>query len=147
MTSPQQTSVFYDNGNKWLQLFGIADPANKLVRTDVYSGGIYQLRGVEREQGFYFNSSGLTNKFITPNGDHRNDNATFVGSNLSNAEIIGKIYDMTGAFVTQFCDTTNYQIMCTWDGKANGHVVPGGVYIYQLQGEGKSFTGTVVVIR
>jgi gliding motility-associated-like protein len=147
ITSPQQTSVFYDNGNKWLQLFGTADTANKMVRTEVYSGGLYQLRGVERTQDFSFNSSGLINKFITPNGDGKNDSATFTAQNPRNSEVIGKIYDLTGSLVTQFCDTVSNPIVCSWDGKANGHVVPGGVYIYQLLGDGHSFTGTVVVIR
>jgi gliding motility-associated-like protein len=147
MASPDQTSVYYDAGTKWLKLYGSADTANKVVRTEVYAGGIYQLRALERTQDFTFSASGLTNKFITPNGDGKNDVATFFGDNPKGSEIIGKIFDLTGAFVTQFCDSQSTTVKCSWDGKANGHVVPGGVYIYQLQGDGHTFTGTLVVIR
>ena len=34
-----------------------------------------------------------------------------------------------------------------WDGKSGGSAVSGGVYIYQLKGEGTSFNGTLVVIK
>jgi flagellar hook assembly protein FlgD len=38
--------------------------------------------------------------------------------------------------------------MFKWDGKDfNGGRVPSGAYYYTIQGEGKSFTGTVVVAR
>jgi hypothetical protein len=34
-----------------------------------------------------------------------------------------------------------------WDGTAGGRAIPGGVYIYQLEGEGQSFTGTIVILK
>jgi len=36
----------------------------------------------------------------------------------------------------------------TWDGKDRfGAVVPGGVYLYQVEVEGRVFSGTVVVAK
>ncbi len=35
-----------------------------------------------------------------------------------------------------------------WDGRdKTGHIVPAGVYIYKIEGEGRTFTGTVVVAQ
>lgn len=35
-----------------------------------------------------------------------------------------------------------------WDGRdASGNLVPAGVYIYRIDGEGKSFTGTLVLAQ
>ena len=34
-----------------------------------------------------------------------------------------------------------------WDGTSNGQPVPGGVYIYQIEREGRSHSGTVIIIR
>ena len=35
----------------------------------------------------------------------------------------------------------------TWNGTAGGRSVPGGVYVYQLEGEGQNFTGTIVILK
>ncbi len=34
-----------------------------------------------------------------------------------------------------------------WDGRMNGKVVAGGVYVYEIKGDGKTFSGTIVVAR
>jgi hypothetical protein len=34
-----------------------------------------------------------------------------------------------------------------WDGKAAGAAVHSGIYVYQIKAEGRSFTGTLVVVR
>ena len=58
----------------------------------------------------------------------------------------GKIFDLRGALIA---DLTLGPVANSlmWDGKSNGRVVPRGVYIYQIQAEGRTFSGTVVVIR
>jgi gliding motility-associated-like protein len=86
------------------------------------------------------------NKFITPNGDGLNDAVVFNFDNPKLSSFQGKIYDIRGAFVADMLPgPVNDSLL--WDAKAGGHVVPRGVYMYQIQAEGKTFTGTVVVIR
>ena len=34
-----------------------------------------------------------------------------------------------------------------WDGTAGGRTVPGGIYIYQVESEGRVYGGTIVIIR
>ena len=62
-----------------------------------------------------------------------------------------KIYDLTGAEVADFTDTTgsgSNPTRLTWDGRdKNGSIVRSGVYIYQVQAGNSLVNGTVVVAR
>ncbi|MBI4422271.1 MAG: hypothetical protein HY554_01000, partial [Elusimicrobia bacterium] len=58
----------------------------------------------------------------------------------------GKIYDTRGAFVADMKAGAQPDTL-TWDGRMNGRVVTGGVYLYEIRSEGKTFNGTVVVAR
>jgi hypothetical protein len=78
--------------------------------------------------------------------------ATFIYQNPQSSAVTGKIFDIRGTYISDmqnFSDTgaTIYSGYLQWDAKANGLVVPGGIYIYQIQAEGKTWTGTLVVIR
>lgn len=65
--------------------------------------------------------------------------------------IQAKIYDLTGAEVADFTDTTgsgSNPARLTWDGRdKNGSIVRSGVYIYQVQAGNSLVNGTVVVAR
>ena len=111
-------------------------------------GLAFTLSGVLLAQGFSF--LGASNRFITPNGDGKNDNVAFNFSNPGYAEVKGKIYDITGRFVA---DTTppssnDLNIPLLWDGKSsNGVVVRTGVYVYVITCENSVYRGVVVVMR
>ena len=107
--------------------------------------GSFQLRALERTGGFSFNQAGLSNRFLTPNGDQRNDRVVFRFDNPRDSKVAGRIYDVRGALVAELQQADQFTM--AWDGKAGGQVVPGGVYIYQLEGDGTVFNGTVVLIR
>ncbi|MDD5657551.1 MAG: gliding motility-associated C-terminal domain-containing protein [Elusimicrobia bacterium] len=90
------------------------------------------------------------NRFITPNGDGKNDNVVFDFSNPSYSEVEGKIYDVRGRFVadTSPAISTGLDGRLTWDGKSSGgQIVATGLYIYVLKTEGQIFQGAVMVIR
>ncbi|MBI3548152.1 MAG: gliding motility-associated C-terminal domain-containing protein [Elusimicrobia bacterium] len=149
---PGQLSVFWYNGQKWLQLYGTLDARNQVVSVQVKNFGRYELRAVDRAVTFNVDPGGITNKFITPNGDGKNDNAVVTFANNSCSEVTGKIYDMKGAFVSSMSQgpiqaSPGCLLSLAWDGQAGGRAVPGGVYVYQIEGEGKTFNGTFVVIR
>ncbi len=146
--APDQTSVYWNTGARWVKLYGTMEPLTHSMVAQVDRAGEYQLRALERTQDFFFNKAGLSSRFMTPNGDGLNDYIFFKFDNPRDSDVTGKIFDRTGALVTSLSCTTSAP--CTtmvWDGKANGQLVPGGVYIYQLEAEGKVFNGTVVVIR
>ena len=105
---------------------------------------------VVRVQGFAF--TGVSNRFITPNGDGRNDNVIFTFSNPTDASVTGKIYDLRGRLIVSDLPPgpTSPPVgsgTLMWDGKAGGRAVPSGVYIYEIRSAGHAFSGAVVVIR
>ena len=99
-----------------------------------------------RTQGFSF--SGVSNRFITPNGDGRNDNVAFNFSNPSDSGGTVKIYDLRGHLLTTIpISAGTFATRAVWDGRANGTIVPTGVYIFVIAAESVVASGAVVVIR
>lgn len=147
--TPDHISVYWFNGSRWVQLYGKADEPNQAVAVQTKYLGRYQLRSVERTSGFNFNSAGVSNRFLTPNGDRKNDFAVFTFDNPRDSEVKGRIFDLRGAFVAEMTrhPGLDAQRQLVWDGRSRGNAVPPGAYIYQIEAEDKVFNGTVVVIR
>lgn len=145
--TPGNMSVYWHNGRTWVQLYGALDGAAQMVTIQTKFLGRYQLRAVERTGGFAFNQAGVSNRFLTPNGDGKNDDVVFTFDNPRDSAVVGKILDMHGKVIVAGLPPGPVSNSLAWDGTAGGRVVPGGVYIYVIQAEGRSFSGTVVVIR
>lgn len=101
--------------------------------------------------GFSFKESTPT-KIFTPNGDGFNDTYTLTFDNpAGNLLSQKKIYDITGAEIADFQvmgEETAQVINLVWNGKdKDGTTVRSGIYIYQVQSEGKVINGTIVVAR
>ena len=95
-----------------------------------------------------FSFNGVSNRFITPNGDGRNDNVAFNFNNASDAAGSVKIYDLRGHLVTTISiNSGTGATFAIWDGRANGSIVSTGVYIYVLAVESVVASGALVVIR
>ena len=139
-------SMYFYNGSRWLQMFGSVDEAARSVQLETTLMGRYQLRTTERTGGFSADQAGLTNRLITPNGDGKNDTMVFIFDNPQEQEVKGRIYDMRGALVARMKPGPVGNSVI-WDAKAGGQAVPGGVYIYQIEAQGKVYNGTVAVIR
>ena len=79
-------------------------------------------------------------RIITPNGDGINDTLDF--KNVTSATSIN-IYDENGRKVRHM------QGVASWNGQDDdGHVVPSGVYIYQVNdGNGNIVSGIVAVAK
>lgn len=142
----QTLGIYWNNGSKFVKLFGKVDTLQQVVAVQGINGGEYQIRGVLRDQGLNFDVTQLSNKVITPNGDGRNDNAVFMLDNPRDAGFSGKIFDKNGAFIADMTPGVLANSL-KWDATGGGRVVPGGVYIYQIRGESKVFSGTLIVIR
>lgn len=105
-----------------------------------------------------FSFNGVSNRFITPNGDGRNDNVAFSFSNPSDSAGTIKIYDLRGHLLTTLSINGGGSLSCpnaapgnpgcpVWDGKVNGAAVASGVYIYVILVENVHASGALVVIR
>lgn len=93
-----------------------------------------------------FRFIGVSNRLVTPNGDGRNDNVAFRFDNPRDSAGSLKIYDIRGAQVASLTVESGTTAV-VWDAKSRGTAVRAGVYIYVLQVEGVTRSGSVVVIR
>ncbi|MBI3298923.1 MAG: hypothetical protein HYZ75_12205 [Elusimicrobia bacterium] len=146
VATPENVGVYWYNGTNWVQFFGKLDEVNKYIVVETRLLGRYQLRSVERTQAFSFDAGGLSSRFLTPNGDGRNDTVIFIYQNPRDSAVSGKVFDLKGAFVSEMGQGPIVNSLM-WDGKSGGSAVPGGVYIFQIKAEDFLFNGTVVVIK
>src|ERR1700690_3809116 len=87
-------------------------------------------------------------RIFTPNGDGWNDKVVFHFDNPEALPLSGKVYDLPGAQVATLNGGSDPSTTLTWDGKdTDGRTVPGGIYLYEVDFQGKAITGTVVVAR
>lgn len=148
---PAQNSnldIYWFNGVRYLPMNGDVDSQTETVTVKTSLTGKYQLRGVSRAQAFSFDpAQDLLPRVITPNGDGLNDTMFF---NTKVDGVTGKVFDMRGAKVADLkaCPgrSNPFNDKCLfWDGKASNKAVHSGIYLYDLNGQGTHFTGTVVV--
>ena len=87
-------------------------------------------------------------RIFTPNGDGANDKAAFHFSNPEDLPVAGEIFDLGGAKVADLKPGADPAALLLWDGKTNdGRTVPAGIYLYQIEYQGKRATGTVILAR
>jgi len=140
---------------------------NKKIRMALATGilafwGLAILRA-QTSGGFHFR--GLLNRLVVPKNVGLNSAAVFCFDNPSDSGVSIKIFSLTGSQVASpqagggmpsagsLCpqDSNNFvpgsARYATWDGTSNGSIVHSGVYVYQIQAEGLTYTGTLVVVR
>ena len=87
-------------------------------------------------------------RVFTPNGDGRNEEVTFEYENINESSIVCWIYDIKGAVIRQLDIVESGENKFTWDGKdENKQVAPSGIYIYQIEVEGQTINGTIVLAK
>ncbi|MFH0948095.1 MAG: hypothetical protein V1833_03755 [Elusimicrobiota bacterium] len=90
-------------------------------------------------------------KIITPaSSPGMNDVLIVSYENPNDSNVSGKIITLNGSYLADMLvdNSDTYNPKITWDGKDDGSsVVSSGIYIYQIEVEGKVFNGTVVVAR
>ncbi|MDX6769954.1 MAG: gliding motility-associated C-terminal domain-containing protein [Elusimicrobiota bacterium] len=93
-----------------------------------------------------FTFSGVVNRFVTPNGDGRNDTATFQFSNPRDSGGTLKVFDLRGHKVAEveIQPTVAVTSSVSW---APSTTIPSGVYVYVITIEQQTVTGAVVVVR
>jgi gliding motility-associated-like protein len=128
-------------------MYGKIDPIAQTITVDSPNMGIYQIRALARASGAVFDLSNLSSRVITPNDDGRNDTLIFTyDPGPRNVQPTGKIYDLRGAVVAEMTPGLVPNTL-TWNGRMNGQSVTSGIYVYKIVGDGKTFTGTIVVSR
>lgn len=145
--SAQHLGVYWHNGGEFKKLYGKVDTLDRTVTVESPNLGLYQIRALLRPGGVVFDLSNISGRVITPNGDGLNDVVIFTyDPGAGNAAVTGRIFDVNGAFVADMVPGLVPNTL-TWDGRMNGRAAASGVYVYRVTGDGKTFTGTVVVAR
>lgn len=145
--SVNDLGVYYFNGSSWVKMYGKVDPLSQTVTVQSPNLGLYQIRAQARSAGAVFDLSNLSSRVITPNGDGLNDTLIFsYDPGPKNVQPVGKIFDLQGAFVADMMPGLVPNTL-TWNGYMNGLPVHSGVYVYRITGDGKTFTGSIVVAR
>lgn len=151
--SPTDVGIFYNAGVEYIKFGGAVNEAKGTVSVKTAKPlGRYQVRQVARANEFTL--TGLTpRKIFTPNGDGVNDDITLMLENPKDSIVSqAKIFDITGAEVADFQQGMVAGALgitsLRWDGKGrDGETVRSGVYIYQIQSEGKIINGSIVVAK
>ncbi|MCX5794340.1 MAG: hypothetical protein NTY77_02435 [Elusimicrobia bacterium] len=145
--SAKDLGIYWYNGAKWQKLYGDVNTGAQTVSVQTPNIGWFQIRGLMRSAGAVFDIANLSGRVITPNGDRMNDMLIF-GYDPGPNKVVptGKIYDLKGMFVSDMTPGLVPNTL-TWDGRMNGRYVTGGVYVYVIKGDGKTFSGTGVVAR
>jgi flagellar hook assembly protein FlgD len=130
----------------------VDDSAGIVSLMSAHPLGRYQVRNVLRATDFTI-SQMTPRKIFTPNGDGVNDEITLYLENPKDSVLTqAKIFDITGAEVADFQQGVvagaSSITSLKWDGRdKTGSTVRSGVYVYQVQAEGKILNGTIVVAR
>jgi hypothetical protein len=141
-----QLSLFWFNGAEWVKTTGMVNSADNTVSFTGSRAGAFQIRAASHGTGATLTR--VYPRIITPNGDGWNDKAIFQFDNPELLPLSGKIYDITGALVAPLTVGPNPDSTLSWNGKdSGGTVVPGGIYVYQIDLGGTMESGTVVVAR
>jgi hypothetical protein len=139
--------MYWFNNQQFNKMYGNVDTVDQTVSVQSPNLGIYQIRSQLRSTTAVFDISNISGRVITPNGDGLNDQVIFTyDPGPNNATPSGAIYDVRGAFVANMTGGLVPNTLI-WDGKASGRTVTSGVYVYQIKGDSKTFTGTIVVAR
>jgi gliding motility-associated-like protein len=138
-------ALFWFNGIEWVKLGARADTDEQVITIKMKKLGRYKIKQVSAATEFTLNK--VYPRIFTPNNDGLNDAVNFEYANPNEKGIVCRIFDIRGALVRQL-DIGQTETSFAWDGKdEKGKVAPSGVYIYQLEGEGKVINGTVILAK
>jgi len=143
-TTGSELGVFWYDGANYINLGGYIDESNQAISLKTEHIGSYRVQRVLRAAELRITAI-WPRKTFTPNGDGINDTFNIQFENPWESNIHGYVYDLNGTLVTEFMRDGD---KLYWDGRDdNSATVKSGVYIYQLRGENKTITGTVIVAR
>jgi hypothetical protein len=145
-SASQLLSLYFYTGTEWVKTTGKVDTTGNTVSFTGARAGHYQIRMATHASGIAL--SKIYPRIITPNGDSHNDRAIFVFDNPELSSLSGHVYNLAGRKVAELAPGPQLDSTLEWDGKdSSGHVVPAGIYLYQIDVQGSTISGTIVVAR
>jgi len=128
---------WYD-GYEWRNLGGNVNATKNLVKGNIFRSGIYGLIPADKIKAAQIKPE---ERIVTPNGDGVNDYLFFTGLvNVSDFKIT--IFNINGSIIRIITD------MPYWDGKdSHNRYVPSGVYLYEVEANGKIVKGVCAIAK
>lgn len=144
---PEDLSVFIHNGVEFVKIGGQVEPLNRTITVESRVSGRYLVKQSLRAEQFTVLQT-APRRIFTPNGDGVNDSFQIFFENPKDSVISqAKVYDITGAEVSDLQLGPTGESL-SWNGKDHsGRVTRGGIYIYQIQAEGRTYNGTLVLAK
>lgn len=103
-----------------------------------------------------FRFFGPLSRVVTPNGDGVNDRLFICFDNFADSGVTGKLFTVLGSEVASMtwvrsplpgCAGGTIPQYATWDGRTTEGAVRSGIYVYRIEAEGKTYAGTLLVVR
>jgi hypothetical protein len=133
--------------------------------------GIAAFALAQSGQGFHF--YGPVSRYVTPSTQNSGHAAVFCFDNPQNSGVTGQIFNLVGRQVDTFISSSPGSVVdnlpsntptvtracnqtedfagslqfAVWDGTSNGTFVHSGIYVYRVEAEEKTYTGTLVVVK
>jgi hypothetical protein len=148
----ERVGVLWWNGVAWIKM-GRADVDAARGTVSVRTGltGAFQVRTFEAATELSLDRSSVFPRIFSPNGDGINDRVFFLIDNPRLVPVQGRIIDLSGGDVSDLRPAgagAPSADALAWDGRDRaGQIVPAGVYLYEVKGDGKAITGSVVVAK
>jgi len=139
-------AMYWNNTIKWVKVNGELDQTEGSVSLRTKLLGSYSVRLASR--GDKFAVTGVEPKIFSP--DESNtiiSKARIYIDNPNYSEIRSTIFDMDGRVLRSSLPREQETVLY-WDGRdSDDRIVPSGVYIYQIEADGRAVNGTIVVAR
>ena len=139
-------AMYWNNSVKWVKVNGEldADAGEIALRTKLL--GRYAVRYAARSDKFTI--TGVEPRIFSPDVEGSVvSRVYFYVDNPNVSSVRSTIFDIEGR-VIRTSIPRELETVFYWDGRDNeDKIVPSGVYIYQLEADGRSLNGTIVVAR
>ncbi|MCX7940762.1 MAG: hypothetical protein N2555_03205 [Endomicrobia bacterium] len=145
-----QVAFYVFDGKDYIRATTYVDKDKKVVYFKTKFLTKVQLRRVNTSGEFKF--AEVKPRVITPDSSPgENDIVFFIFNNPKSSEVKIRIYDINSLLVWELItrdDSSTPGSYIGWDGKDfDGKYVLPGVYVYQIEAEGKKYKGTIVIAR
>jgi hypothetical protein len=139
-------TLFWYNSLKWVRVNGDVDPYEQSISLRTKTLGQFSIQYTERSGSFRITS--VEPKIFSPDEANTVISRTRIYiENPNYSEVTSAIFDLRGNAVRRNLPR-ELETVLYWDGRDTaGTIVPSGVYLYQIEVDGKVLSGTVVVAR
>jgi fibronectin type 3 domain-containing protein len=141
-----EPTLYWHNSVKWVRVNGEVDPYVRSITLRTKTLGQFAIQYEERAESFKMTS--VEPKIFSPDEANNAISRTrFYFENPNYSEVTSVIFDLRGNVVRKNLPR-EMETVLYWDGRdTSGTVVPSGVYLYQIEADGKVVNGTIVVAK